>query len=85
MEDYKGFTLQELYTAEEMNQLTDRTKDIGLHWVPLIDIGVALDTDAANEGLIQGVFLNSSIYPNKTLVACVWPGPVHFPDWNQYK
>ena len=35
-----------------MNQLTDRTKDIGLHWVPLIDIGVALDTDAANEGLI---------------------------------
>ena len=68
-----------------MNQLTNLTTDIGLHWVPLIDIGVALDSDAATEGLNQGVFLNSSIYPNETLVACVWPGPVYIPDWNQYK
>ena len=51
MKDYKDFTLKELYKVEEMNQLTNLTTDIGLHWVPLIDIGVALDSDAATEGL----------------------------------
>lgn len=30
-----------------MNQLTDITKTNGVYWVPLIDIGLEVTTDAA--------------------------------------
>jgi alpha-glucosidase len=81
MQDYQGFTLNPTYKPEEMNQLTDMSKDNGVQWVPLIDIGVAVGTPAADNGLERGVFLNSSVYDH-TLIGCVWPGSVHFLDFN---
>ena len=47
----------------------------------MIDIGVAVNTDAAKDGVKKGIFLNSSIY-NRPLIACAWPGEVYFPDFN---
>jgi|APCry1669189241_1035207.scaffolds.fasta_scaffold351265_1 hypothetical protein len=45
-----------------MNQLTDLNTINGIQWVPLIDIGLEISTNAAFNGLKMGVFMNSSIY-----------------------
>lgn len=57
MVDYQDFTLQPLFKPSEMNTITDITSDLGLYWVPLIDMGVAINTDAAKKGLAEGIFL----------------------------
>jgi alpha-glucosidase (family GH31 glycosyl hydrolase) len=36
----------------------------------------------ARDGLQRGIFLQSSVYDHP-LIACVWPGSVYFPDFNQ--
>jgi alpha-glucosidase (family GH31 glycosyl hydrolase) len=57
------------------------TNDAAVHWVPLIDMGVAINSDGARDGLARGIFLQSSVYDHP-LIACVWPGSVYFPDFN---
>lgn len=64
-----------------MNYLTNLEDKAGVRWIPLIDIGVAIHTEAAEDGIRKGVFLNSSIY-DRPLIACVWPGSVYVPDFN---
>ena len=83
MVDYQDFTLQPNFIPAEMNTLTNITDQQGVYWVPLIDMGVAVGTAAAVKGLSQGIFLNSSVYPGQTMVGCVWPGAVYYPDFNQ--
>jgi len=34
-----------------MNELTDISKSNGIYWVPLIDIGIEISTDAAHYGI----------------------------------
>lgn len=43
-----------------MQQLTDETKPEGVKWIPLIDIGIAVKTEAENRGKNYNVFLKSS-------------------------
>lgn len=64
MQDYKGFTLQGRFKVDEMNKLTNITDVNGIHWVPLIDMGIATDSEVADNGIKQGIFLNSSIFVN---------------------
>lgn len=47
MKDYMDFTISDKYSPAELAQLTNRTDPSGVHWVPLIDIGVAVGTEAA--------------------------------------
>lgn len=74
-----------------MASLVDRTKPTGVHWVPLVDIGIATGTEAEKIGNEADIFLKSSVYKDaKTgaqlnLEGCVWPGAVVFPDFNHPK
>ena len=72
-----------------MAQLVDRTKPTGVHWVPLVDIGIATGTEAEKIGNEADIFLKSSVYAKAgaplNLEGCVWPGAVVFPDFNHPK
>jgi alpha-glucosidase (family GH31 glycosyl hydrolase) len=54
-----------------------------MHYVPILDVGVAMrswgDYSAYTEGLEKNVFI--TIKDNETLVATVWPNEAAFPDW----
>lgn len=82
MTDYQDFTLHTDFKTDEMATLVKRDIPSGVHWIPLIDIGIAIDTVASKKGDDMNVFLKSAVYPGKNLEGCVWPGPVVFPDFN---
>lgn len=60
-----------------------------MHWVPLVDIGVATNTKAEEMGNEVDIFLKSAVYKKDgkpaNLEGCVWPGAVVFPDFNHPK
>ncbi|CAD8121804.1 unnamed protein product [Paramecium sonneborni] len=90
MTNYQVFTRDKKNFIEtEMKQLVDRSNEKGVHWVPLVDIGIATKTRAAEIGDDFGIFLKSAVYSNDThkvnLEGCVWPGAVVFPDFNNPK
>lgn len=44
MEDRKDFTLNETaFPRSDIQLLTNRSREDGLHWVPIIDPGIAID------------------------------------------
>ena len=45
-----------------MDQLIDRSKIKGVHWVPLVDIGIATGTEAETLGNKFDIFLKSAVY-----------------------
>jgi hypothetical protein len=65
-----------------MAELTDRTKNTGVYWVPLVDFGIALGTEAEANGTKLEVWMKSGAYNDQYLIGCVWPGSVHYPDFN---
>lgn len=50
MDSYKDFTLSKDYKPDDIKKVTDRTTTSGVHWVPLMDIGIAVDTEADTIG-----------------------------------
>jgi len=52
-----------------------------VHWSSIIDVGIAVDSDAATRGQDMNVFIKSA-YTGKDLVGNVWPGKTYFPDFN---
>jgi len=58
MIDYYDFTVDpSRYNLEDMQQMMNLNSSNGVHWVPIIDAGVAIPTDAATRGQQLNVFI----------------------------
>lgn len=85
MEDRKDFTLNEtLFPRGEMNQITNRSDPLGVHWVPIVDPGIAVDSDCGRDLLASRAHLNSNKQNSTPLLGYVWPGDVYYPDFNHF-
>ncbi|MBE5845083.1 MAG: alpha-glucosidase [Butyrivibrio sp.] len=80
MERYKDFTIDE-NSFPEFPKFVEEMKARGIHLVPIIDAGVKNEDgyDVYEEGVEKDYFVKKENGEN--LVAAVWPGKVHFPDF----
>ena len=80
MERYKDFTVDDS-SFPEFPKFVEEMKNRGIHLVPIIDAGVKIEDgyDVYEEGVEKGFFVKKDNGEN--LVAAVWPGKVHFPDF----
>jgi alpha-glucosidase len=80
MERYKDFTVDES-SFPEFPKFVEEMKARGIHLVPIIDAGVKVEEgyDVYDEGVEKGYFVKKENGEN--LLAAVWPGLVHFPDF----
>ncbi|WP_026490442.1 glycoside hydrolase family 31 protein [Butyrivibrio sp. XBB1001] len=80
MERYKDFTVDDK-SFPDFPKFVQEMKNRGIHLVPIIDAGVKIEEgyDVYEEGLSGDYFCKKENGEN--LVAAVWPGKVHFPDF----
>ncbi len=80
MESYKDFTVNK-ERFPDFEGFVNEMKGRGIHLVPIIDAGVKIEEgyDVYEEGVKEGYFVKKESGDN--LVAAVWPGRVHFPDF----
>ncbi|MCR4833845.1 MAG: alpha-glucosidase [Butyrivibrio sp.] len=80
MERYKDFTVDEK-AFPDFPEFVQEMKNRGIHLVPIIDAGVKIEEgyDVYEEGLAGDYFCKKE--NDENLVAAVWPGKVHFPDF----
>ena len=80
MQDFKDFTVNP-DRFPDFEGFVKEMKDEGIHLVPIIDAGVKIQKgyDVYEEGVENGYFCKKEDGTN--LVAAVWPGKVHFPDF----
>ena len=80
MEDFKDFTVSD-EKFPDFKEFVDEMKDRGIHLVPIIDAGIKIEEgyDVYEEGVENGYFCKKE--NGEDLVAAVWPGRVHFPDF----
>ncbi len=80
MERYKDFTI-DYSSFPEFPKFVEEMRKRGIHLVPIIDAGVKIEEgyDVYEEGVEKGYFVKKENGEN--LVAAVWPGKVHFPDF----
>ncbi len=80
MERYKDFTVDDK-SFPDFPEFVQEMKNRGIHLVPIIDAGVKIEEgyDVYEEGLSGDYFCKKENGEN--LVAAVWPGKVHFPDF----
>ncbi len=80
MERYKDFTVDDK-SFPDFSEFVQEMKNRGIHLVPIIDAGVKIEEgyDVYEEGLSGDYFCKKENGEN--LVAAVWPGKVHFPDF----
>ncbi len=80
MERYKDFTVNE-EAFPNFDGFVKEMRSEGVHLVPIIDAGVKIekDYDVYEEGVENDYFCKKEDGTN--LVAAVWPGKVHFPDF----
>ena len=80
MERYKDFTVDES-SFPEFPKFVEEMRARGIHLVPIIDAGVKVEEgyDVYDEGVEKGYFVKKENGEN--LLAAVWPGKVHFPDF----
>ncbi len=80
MERYKDFTIDES-VFPKFPEFVEEMRKRGIHLVPIIDAGVKIEEgyDVYEEGVEKGYFVKKENGEN--LVAAVWPGKVHFPDF----
>lgn len=58
MEKRKDFTIDEQnYLPSELRAMTDKNDPHGVEWVPIIDPGLAVDSDCARRGLEANIFI----------------------------
>eukprot|EP00331_Platyophrya_macrostoma_P015552 CAMPEP_0176461894 /NCGR_PEP_ID=MMETSP0127-20121128/34928_1 /TAXON_ID=938130 /ORGANISM="Platyophrya macrostoma, Strain WH" /LENGTH=876 /DNA_ID=CAMNT_0017853677 /DNA_START=14 /DNA_END=2644 /DNA_ORIENTATION=- len=79
MSNYQDFTVSSDFDPENFTNWLQSSP--GLHWVPILDPGIAIgDNPAYKAGIEKNLFIKS---PNtgKPLKAKVWPGYTHFPDF----
>lgn len=80
MQDFKDFTVNP-ERFPDFPAFVQEMKDQGIHLVPIIDAGVKMEEgyDVYDEGVKNDFFCKKEDGTN--LVAAVWPGKVHFPDF----
>ena len=80
MEDFKDFTVSD-EKFPNFKEFVNEMKDRGIHLVPIIDAGIKIEEgyDVYEEGVENGYFCKKE--NGDDLVAAVWPGRVHFPDF----
>ena len=80
MERYKDFTVSD-ERFPDFKAFVKEMADRGVHLVPIIDAGVKIEEgyDVYEEGVKEDYFCKKE--NNENLVAAVWPGKVHFPDF----
>ncbi|MDY6324212.1 MAG: glycoside hydrolase family 31 protein [Catonella sp.] len=80
MDSYKDFTVNEK-TFPDFKGFVNEMKNKGIHLVPIIDAGVKIEKGypVYEEGVKNNYFVKKENGEN--LVAAVWPGRVHFPDF----
>lgn len=80
MEDYKDFTINSK-SFPNFPEFVKEMRARGIHLIPIIDAGVKIEEgyDVYEEGVEKGYFVKKENGDN--LVAAVWPGKVHFPDF----
>ncbi len=82
MENYKDFTVDET-KFPDFRQFVEEMKIRGFRLIPIIDAGVKIEPGyhVYDEGVEKKYFcINEKDQP---FVAAVWPGWVHFPDFQQ--
>ncbi|KAL4492018.1 hypothetical protein ABPG72_008439 [Tetrahymena utriculariae] len=85
MHELTDFTIDtSRYNITEMNNMLNRNVPKGLHWVPIIDAGIAIGDVSNQRGKELGVYQKSN-KTGKDLIGCVWPGKVNYPDFNHPK
>lgn len=61
MEDRKDFTLnEELYPRGDLQYITNRNRSDGVHWVPIVDPGIAVDSDCGRDLVKSGAYIKSN-------------------------
>ncbi len=80
MQDFKDFTVNPERFPDFENFVSEM-KSKGIRLIPIIDAGVRIEKgyDVYEEGVEKGYFCKKENGDN--LVAAVWPGKVHFPDF----
>lgn len=80
MERYKDFTINN-DSFPDFAEFVLEMKKRGVHLVPIIDAGVKIEPgyDVYEEGVQNDYFCKKE--DGNNLVAAVWPGRVHFPDF----
>ena len=80
MQDFKDFTINS-ERFPDFENFVKEMKTEGIHLVPIIDAGVKIEEgyDVYEEGKANGYFCKKE--NGEDLVAAVWPGKVHFPDF----
>lgn len=80
MQDFKDFTVNP-ERFPDFENFVKEMKEEGIHLVPIIDAGVKIEDgyDVYEEGKEKGYFCKKE--NGEDLVAAVWPGKVHFPDF----
>jgi alpha-glucosidase (family GH31 glycosyl hydrolase) len=81
MNEYEDFTVDsKRFDLSEMRTMMDLQKNDGVHWVPIIDAGISVRH--ADYCLERNCYILSNRYDGAPLMGCVWPGKVHYPDFN---
>lgn len=80
MEDYKNFTVDET-RFPDFGTFVDEMKNDGFRLIPIIDAGVKVEKNyqVYEEGVNNHYFCKNE--KNEPFLAAVWPGWVHFPDF----
>ncbi len=80
MERYKDFTVDE-ERFPDFDAFVQEMKARNIHLIPIIDAGVKIEEgyDVYEEGVEEDFFVKKE--NGDRLVAAVWPGKVHFPDF----
>ena len=80
MDHYKDFTVDE-QAFPDFADFCAKMKKRGIHLVPIIDAGVKMEDgyDICEEGRKSDYFVKDE--DGNDLVAAVWPGKAHFPDF----
>ncbi len=80
MERFKDFTVDE-EAFPEFPAFVSEMRENGIHLIPIIDAGVKIEEgyDVYEEGVKGDYFCKKE--NGEKLVAAVWPGQVHFPDF----
>ena len=84
MQDFKDFTVNP-ERFPDFENFVQEMKEQGIRLIPIIDAGVKIEDgyEIYEEGVKNGFFCKKEDGTN--LVAAVWPGKVHFPDFLNFK
>lgn len=86
MDKFQDFSIDPSNFGDLSNLVAKAKEDHGIHFVPILDIGIPNDPD--NFYYKLGLELNAFIisnYTGKPLVNKVWPGECVFPDYTNYR